>query len=111
VNYNTNVNRWFEAGVNVAASSTTQSAPPQTDNDQGNFANFGRLVAKIYPVYERNANGSYKLDINGNQIHDFGHYRLSAAATGNNLLGIADLNAYDSKQDALIYVEICSLYN
>jgi hypothetical protein len=105
-NYNTNVNKWFEAGVNVAASSTTQSAPPQTDSDQGNFANFGRLVANIYPVYERNADGSYKLGTNGNQIYDFGNYRLSAAANGNSLIGIADLNTYDSKQDALFYVEI-----
>jgi TonB-linked SusC/RagA family outer membrane protein len=102
VNYNTKVNKWFEAGVNVAASSTTQSAPPQTDSNQGNFANFGRLVANIYPVYERNADGSYKIDANGNQIYDFGNYRPSAAATGNNLLGIADLNTYDSKQDALV---------
>ncbi|WP_345955965.1 TonB-dependent receptor [Mucilaginibacter sp. PAMB04168] len=102
VNYNTKVNKWFEAGVNVAASSTNQDSPRQTDSDQGNFANFGRLVADIYPVYERNADGSYRLDAAGNRIYDFGNYRPSAAATGNNLLGIADLNTYNSKQDALI---------
>lgn len=101
VNYNTKVNKWFEAGLNVAASSTTQDAPPQSDSDQGNFANFARLVSDIYPVYERNPNGSYKLDAAGKRIYDFGNYRPSAAATGNNLLGIADLNSYKSKTDAL----------
>ena len=102
VNYNTKVNKWFEAGINVAATSTNQDSPPQSDSDQGNFANFGRLVSNIYPVYERNADGSYKLDAAGNQIYDFGNYRPSAAATGNNLLGIVDLNKYNNKQDALL---------
>jgi len=102
VNYNTKVNKWFEAGINVAASSTNQDSPPQSDSDQGNFANFGRLVSNIYPVYERNADGSFKLDAAGNQIYDYGNYRPSAAATGNNLLGIVDLNKYNNKQDALL---------
>lgn len=103
VNYNTKVNKWFEAGLNIAATSTSQDAPPQTDSNQGNFANFGRLVANIYPVYERNADGSYKLDAEGNKIYDFGNYRPSAAATGNNLLGGVALNKYNNKQDALIF--------
>lgn len=102
VNYNTRVNKWFEAGLNIAASSTDQDAPPQTDSNQGNFANFGRLVSNIYPVYERNADGTYKLDSQGQRIYDFGNYRPSAAATGNNLLGGADLNKYNNKLDALL---------
>jgi TonB-linked SusC/RagA family outer membrane protein len=103
VNYNTKVNKWFEAGLNIAANTTSQDAPPQSDSNQGNFANFGRLVANIYPVYERNGDGSYKLDAEGNKIYDFGNYRPSAAATGNNLLGGVDLNKYNNKQDALIF--------
>ena len=102
VNYNTKVNNWFEAGLNISASTTSQDSPPQTDSNQGNFANFGRLVADIYPVYERNADGSYKLDGDGNRIYDFGNYRPSSAATGNNLLGGAELNKYSSKNDALV---------
>jgi TonB-linked SusC/RagA family outer membrane protein len=101
VNYNTKVNNWFEAGLNVSASTTSQDSPPQTDSSQGNFANFGRLVSNIYPVYERNADGSYKLDANNNTIYDFGNYRPSSAATGNNLLGGVELNKYSSKNDAL----------
>lgn len=102
VNYNSKVNKWFEAGINVAANTTSQDAPPQSDSDQGNFANFGRLVANIYPVYERNPDATLKLDANGEKIYDFGNYRPSAAATGNNLLGNADLNKYSTKQDNLI---------
>jgi TonB-linked SusC/RagA family outer membrane protein len=103
VNYNTKVNKWFEAGVNIAANTTSQDSPPQSDSDQGNFANFGRLVSNIYPVYERNTDGSLKLDAQGNKIYDFGNYRPSAAATGNNLLGGVNLNRYSSKSDAVIF--------
>lgn len=103
VNYSTKVNSWFEAGFNAAASTTSQDSPPQTDSSQGNFANFGRLVSNIYPVYERNGDGSYKLDANGNKIYDFGNYRPSSAATGNNLLGGAELNKYSSKNDAFVF--------
>ena len=103
VNYTTKVNKWFEAGVNIAANTTSQDSPPQSDSDQGNFANFGRLVSNIYPVYERNADGTLKLDASGNKIFDFGNYRPSAAATGNNLLGGVELNKYSSKSDAVIF--------
>lgn len=103
INYASKVNNWLEAGVNLSASSTGQDSPPQTDSSQGNFANFPRLVSNIYPVYERNADGSYKLDATGSRIYDFGNYRPSSAATGNNLLGGADLNLYNSKTDALTF--------
>ncbi|EDM38821.1 putative outer membrane protein [Pedobacter sp. BAL39] len=103
VNYSTKVNKWFEAGFNVAANTTSQDAPPQSDSDQGNFANFGRLVSNIYPIYEHNPDGSLKLDANGEKVYDFGNYRPSAAATGNNLLGSSELNKYNNKQDAMIF--------
>lgn len=114
VNYTTKVNKWFETGVNVAISSAKQDAPPQSDSDQGNLANFGRLVANIYPIYERNADGTLKLDQNGNKIYDFGNYRPSAAATGNNLLGSTYLNKYLSRLDNLTfrgYIQINILEN
>eukprot|EP01133_Synstelium_polycarpum_P011878 gene11878-13843_t len=103
LNYNSKINNWFEAGVNLGASSTSQNAPPQSDSQQGNYANFGRLVSSIYPVYVRNADGSFQYDSNGQKIFDFGNYRPSAAATGNNLLGSSKLNKYNNKQDNLIF--------
>lgn len=101
VNYSTKVNKWFEAGINMAASTSSQDSPPQSDSNQGNYANFARLVSDIYPIYERNEDGSFKLDEDGNHIFDFGNYRPSAAATGNNLLGSSSLNKYNNKQDIL----------
>jgi TonB-linked SusC/RagA family outer membrane protein len=103
LNYNSKINNWFEAGINLGASSTSQDSPPQTDSNQGNYANFGRLVSNIYPIYVHNADGSLQYDSSGNKIFDFGNYRPSSAATGNNLLGSSALNVYNNKQDNLIF--------
>lgn len=109
VNYHAKVNKWFETGVNVALSSSKQDAPPQDDSNQGNYANFGRLVPNIYPIYERNPDGSLRLDQNGQPVYDFGNYRPSAAATGNNLLGSAALNKYLTKQDIVSFRGVIQL--
>lgn len=101
VNYNAKVKSWLETSFNISASSTNQEAPPQSDSNSGNYANIGRIVSNIYPLYERNPDGSYKLDDKGEKIYDFGNYRPSSASTGNNLLGQAYLNKYNSKQDLI----------
>lgn len=102
-NITSNVNKWLETGFGLAASTSSQSSPPQTDSNQGNYANFQRLVADIYPVFERNADGSYVLDADGNKVYDFGNYRPSSAATGNNLIGSSKYNTYDNKQDIVSF--------
>jgi TonB-linked SusC/RagA family outer membrane protein len=92
-NVTSKVNNWFEAGVNISASSSFQKSPSQTDSSMGNFANFQRLIAgNIYPVYERdiNGDGSLILDENGNKIYDYGVWRPTTACSGINILGSAE---------------------
>lgn len=103
VNYQAKINRWLETGFNISASTTNQDAPPQDDSDQGNYANVGRLISNIYPIYERNADGSYKLDEQGDRIYDYGNYRPSTASAGMNLLGQAYLNQYNNKRDLITF--------
>ena len=103
VNYNAKLNKWFETGINISASTTNQDAPPQSDSSTDNYANSGRVISDIYPIYERNADGSYKLNDKGERIYDFGNYRPSAASAGNNLLGQAYLNSYNSKKDLVTF--------
>lgn len=102
-NITSNVNKWLETGFGLAASTSSQSSPPQTDSNQGNYANFQRLVANIYPVFERNVDGSFVFDADGNKVYDFGNYRPSSAATGNNLIGSSKYNTYDNKQDVVSF--------
>lgn len=103
INYNSKIMEWLETSFHVAASSTDQDAPPQSDSSTGNYANIGRLISNLYPLYERNDDGTYQLDENGNQIYDFGNYRPSSASTGINLLGQASLNKYKSKKELISF--------
>lgn len=101
-NIQSKVNSWFEAGANVSLSSGFQKTPTQSDSNTGNFANFQRLISNIYPVYERNPDGSYLLDEAGNKKWDYGRYRPTTAASGSNILGSAE-NAISGEQtDAVL---------
>jgi len=105
-NFRTNVqskiNTWFDVGTNVSLSSSFQRAPTQSDSNQGNFANFQRLISNIYPVYERNPDGSYVLDENGNKKWDYGVWRPTTAASGVNILGSSEHAISGSRTDAVL---------
>lgn len=93
-NFRTNVqskiNNWLEAGANAALSSSYQRSPNQSDSNTGNFANFQRLISNIYPVYERNPDGTYVLDEEGNRKWDYGIWRPATAVSGSNILGSSE---------------------
>lgn len=101
-NVQSNVNKWFEIGANVALSSGVQRSPSQSDSQTGNFANFQRLISNIYPVYERNPDGSYLLDEAGNRKWDYGIWRPTTAASGANILGSAEHAISGAKTDAVL---------
>ena len=77
-NFRTNVqskiNSWLDLGANASLSSSYQRSPNQSDSNTGNFANFQRLISNIYPVYERNPDGTYVLD-DGQPKWDYGIWR------------------------------------
>lgn len=89
-NLHSKVNSWLEAGANASFSSSYQRSPSQSDSSTGNFANFQRLISNIYPVYERNPDGSYILDEAGNKKWDYGIWRPTTAVSGVNILGNAE---------------------
>jgi TonB-linked SusC/RagA family outer membrane protein len=100
-NVQSKVNKWFEAGANISASTSFQKSPSQSDSSMGNYANFQRLISNIYPVYERNADGTYVLDDNGNKKYDYGVWRPTTACSGQNILGSAEHSISGSRSDAV----------
>ncbi len=90
---------WLNVGLNVAGSSTLQKYPQSEDSNTENIINFTRLVPSFYPYYERNADGSHRLDENGNKIYDFGLYRPSAAIPNNNLASSLPLDLNDIRRE------------
>ena len=101
-NIQSKVNNWFEAGANASLSSSYQKSPTQSDSNTGNFANFQRLISNIYPVYERNPDGSYVLDAEGNKKWDYGIWRPTTAVSGANILGSAEPAISGSKTEAVL---------
>lgn len=101
-NIQSKVNDWFEIGGNASLSSSHQRSPSQSDSSTGNFANFQRLISNIYPVHERNPDGSYVLDEDGNKKWDYGIWRPTTAASGVNILGNAEHAISGSKTETAL---------
>ncbi|MEJ2903588.1 SusC/RagA family TonB-linked outer membrane protein [Pedobacter panaciterrae] len=99
VNLTTKAKKWLTAGLNISAANTLQDYPISEDSNTGNVVNYSRLVPSFYPVYERNPDGSYKTDANGNRVYDFGAYRPSSAIPRSNLAATVDLDKSEILKD------------
>jgi TonB-linked SusC/RagA family outer membrane protein len=83
---------WLKTGLNVSGSSAAQDYPTSSDSRTDNVVLFGRTIPSFYPIYQRNADGSFKLDLNGQKQFDYGAYRPSAALARENLIGSLPLD-------------------
>lgn len=83
---------WLKTGLNLNGSSSAQDYPASSDSRTDNVVLFGRTIPGFYPIYQRNADGSYKLDLNGQKQFDYGDYRPSAALARENLIGSLPLD-------------------
>jgi TonB-linked SusC/RagA family outer membrane protein len=99
---------WLKTGLNLAGSSSAQDYPTSSDSRTDNVVLFGRTIPGFYPIYQRNPDGSFKLDLNGQKQFDFGAYRPSAALARENLIGSLplDKNRYSNENiSARTFVE------
>lgn len=101
-NLQSTINDRIDLGAHVSLSSSLQNAPRQSDSHTGNFANFQRLISNIYPVHERNPDGSYVLDDQGNKKWDYGIWRPTTAVSGVNLLGNAEHAITDQRAETAL---------
>lgn len=93
-NLNYEVNKWLKVGTNISMSHNEREGSASE-----NTVWFLRTMPSIYSIYERNADGSYKLDKNGNPVYDYGDYRT--AWSGWNPLADDLYNKYPSMHDDL----------
>lgn len=87
LNLNAEVRPWLRLTAGLSLIHSRQNAPQSQDSNLANSLNFARMIPNFYPVWERNADGSFKLDESGNRIYDYGDYRPSAANPRYNHLG------------------------
>lgn len=99
VNLTTQAKKWLKVGLNVSASNSKQDYPMSEDSNTANVINFGRSIPSFYPVYQRNDDGSYKLDAVGAKVFDFGAYRPAAAIPKSNLAATVDLDKNEIFKD------------
>lgn len=84
--------KWLRAGLNLSGATTTQDYPTSSDSKQANIVLFGRTIPSFYPIWQRNPDGTFKLDANGRTQYDYGDYRPSSALARYNLIGSEPLN-------------------
>lgn len=102
---NYEVNKWLKVGTNVSMSHNEREG-----SASANTVWFLRTMPTIYSIHQRNGDGSYKLDKNGNRIYDYGDYRT--AWSGWNPLADDAYNKSPSMHDDLsnrTYFEITFL--
>lgn len=88
LNITTEVKPWFRVASGISLSHSKQNAPQSEDSNLANSLNFARSMPDFYPIWEREADGSFKTDpITGKRIYDYGTYRPSAASPRYNHLG------------------------
>ena len=68
----TQVNKWFRFDATMSGSSSKQNGFLAEGSYTTNPFYFGRMMGPIYPVYQRNADGSIMLDASNNPVYDMG---------------------------------------
>lgn len=96
---NSEVKKWLNVGANLSYTNSIQLAPSSSDSSSDNIINVGRIIPSFYPYYERNADGSQRLDVNGNPIFDFGAYRPTSAFQNQNLAATLPLDKNENRED------------
>ncbi|RFS19609.1 TonB-dependent receptor [Chitinophaga silvatica] len=98
-NIDLDAKRWLKIGMGLSGAHSEQEAPPSEDSRSDNYVNYGRLMSSFYPIYQRNPDGSYVLDINGNKVFDFGSYRPSSQNPNTNLVATSAIDKHNVSRD------------
>ena len=90
-NVENQIREWFRTGLNINLARNTSNLSSLGTSQSGStgYSNVFyscQLMAPIYPMYLRNADGSYNLDANGEKQYDWGNSRPAGASAGWNPL-------------------------
>ena len=75
VSYDTTPKHWFSGGMNANFAHSKSNTNRYTDSSQSNVFYSAQLMAPIYPVYMKDAEGKNVLDENGKKQYDYGEAR------------------------------------
>ncbi|MCO7185092.1 TonB-dependent receptor [Tenacibaculum sp. XPcli2-G] len=75
VNVSSEVKPWLTVGANSFVTISESNSPTQDGSTFANNIQYARSVSSIYPLYQRNPDGSFILDPLGNKQYDFAESR------------------------------------
>ena len=105
-NVESQIVNWFRTGLNVgfAHNTTNTTSLGSSQSSSSAYSNVFytcQLMAPIYPMYIRDANGDYVLDANGEKQYDWGENRAAGASAGWNPLANLKEDKYLNASDNL----------
>lgn len=101
VNIDTEVTDWLRAGINASYSRNTSNSALENSGAFTDIWYTAQLMAPIYPVYEKDANGRTVTDGLGNPVFDYGSNRPSGANPNGNTIATLYDDKYSSASDNL----------
>lgn len=109
VGVDTELHKWVKSGLNVSFARTVSNTSNTSSSASSNTFYTAQLMAPIYPIFERNTDGSYVLDKSGNKVFDYGDYRGTGASPGFNSIATLYDDKYGTEADNFsgrTYIEI-----
>ncbi|MDR2955914.1 MAG: TonB-dependent receptor [Prevotella sp.] len=109
VGVDSELHKWVRSGLNVSFSRSNSNTSQTAESANSNVFYSAQLMAPIYPIFERNADGSYKLNNDGERLFDYGSSRGTGASGGFNSIATLYDDKYGRNDDNFsgrTYVEV-----
>lgn len=109
LNLDSEITSWMKAGISANYSRNTSNTAQENNSYASNVWYSCQMMAPIYPVYEKDANGNTVLDELGNNVFDYGTNRPAGANAEWNTVATLYDDMYSNASDNLsgrIYTEL-----
>ena len=114
MNIDTEVTKWLKAGMNANYSRNESNTGVEGTSGSSNVWYTAQLMAPIFPVFEKDAEGNTIYDNLGNAVFDYGANRPAGANANWNTIATLYDDKYSSTSDNLsgrVFAEIGNLKN
>ena len=101
MNISTEVTNWLKAGMNASYSRNESNTAVENSSGSSNVWYTAQLMAPIYPVFEKDENGSTVMDNLGNAVFDYGSNRPAGANADWNTIATLYDDKYSTTSDNL----------
>uniref|UniRef100_UPI002FE0EDF1 SusC/RagA family TonB-linked outer membrane protein n=1 Tax=Phocaeicola paurosaccharolyticus TaxID=732242 RepID=UPI002FE0EDF1 len=112
MNIDSQVTEWFKAGMNANYARRESNTSVENSSGTSNLWYAAQLMAPIFPIYQKDADGKTIVDALGNNVFDYGANRPAGASANWNSIATMYDDKYSTNSDNLsgrIYAEIGNL--